>query len=1325
MVLCEPASAPQCTPSTPISGVYSQTSGNQGLRSVLPPGMDETNYYQHRAAGGSGATSPGSTSVVSVGTASDGEVSLARLSTQKEAERDRSRSSTMAGLESAPDALAQATIRAVTPEPAENGHGRVMVVDTGLAQASQASRGYGTTASAQTSPRSIPGGERRRQGLVFNEGQEGAYDSSESSPPPQPRSATRPRNHTMDGALSLRQQANASQTAESRHRVGSVSSSGSTPYLENDVRPPPPTVLATVGYPAAAPPPARPVEPKITVSGTKEKKSSNRRLIKRASSRPTSPLISPPPCVDSLPMPVPTDDANKILLLMKTLCGRMKGHAEYQTEPGGPWHAGVCYIDEEKGSLLFEYGQDGSFHAPIIGDLRGCRVLPVELPGDGRKCLELSSIRAGVEILLRPAAPAEVDFWLAALLCWQQLRPSGVRIPGGRGSISPAPGPGRPDMRRRGSLAPGGTATPKDAAIIKVGKVMLWDKGVAASPRSIVKRPSTRDLRGATTAWRRVSCILQDNGEFKLMTENDVSVLSVIELSQLSRCAVQQLDKSVLDEDYCIAIFPIYSATSKQLSIFRPVYIALDSRVLFEVWFVLLRAFAMPDLYGIEASTDHAVEITDLMSNFDGRMFRLEKTVSVRVTEAKIKRAHPPPDHHDRHGRHERDPLVGNYLAEVILDGEVRARTTVQADTKNPFWREAAQFSELATSLPYLSVVLKRVDGNLDSFGHQLQASLGLPRTGNLTEVMCGTVDIPLDKLERGRDHEQWLPIQDERNESMGTMYVKVSHEELVVLMAQDYQPLSALLHKFSVGLTGQIAAAMPQQLRRLAEIFLNIFQVSNSSIEWLLALVEEEIDGVSGHNNTKKMRYSRRLKSEESSNSGDREALVRDMGKTLAGEANLLFRGNSLLTQALEFHMRRLGKEYLEEVLSDKIFEINEINPDCEVDPSRIHHGDELEQHWSQLVHLTTEVWECIAESANRIPAELRQILKYVRAVAEDRYGDFLRTVTYTSVSGFLFLRFICPAILNPKLFGLLRDNPRPRAQRTLTLIAKGLQALGNLSTFGRKEGWMENMNKFLNTQRQSFKNFIDHVCSIPTERTTSSLPATYMTPVTILGRLSPIAREGFPALPYLIDHPRSFAALVRIWLDACQHHAADAHSFEGELATFHELCLDLQAKSDQCMAKIEALRAAESLSLMTDDLTDSLERSSLADSLNLAYANAPAWVDHDPYRPPGSSGSEVEDEHKQSLFRDIKFGSSRHDGLRQVSEHSDGPSNLAGTLRRNGKLPRNLFALIGGKKSRGDVDKGAGAHPMREKSRDKEDKGFLRGFSETWQKDGDHSRH
>ncbi|KAL2149182.1 hypothetical protein VTH82DRAFT_8530 [Thermothelomyces myriococcoides] len=1116
------------------------------------------------------------------------------------------------------------TVRAVTPDPSE---ASIDGLDGATGDPSQVPRGFGS-ASPQTSPRTIPGSNtnanaglpNRRQGVVFQDSLSSAVDGTSTSPPLRPASI-RPRTHTMDGAF--RQQL--APAHETRNRMGSFSSA--TSFTMSDDLKIPSFHSPTDSY--------RHADSGLSSSKDRKASGTRSRLTKRPTSRPSSPLSSLPPSVDSLPLPIPTTDANKVLLLMKNLCGRMRGEVEYQKEAGGPWVGGLCYIEEERGSLMFCSGDSGPFHIALIPDLRGCRVVPVERPDSDAHCLEVASAQLGITLFLRPVVAEDLEPWLAALLCWQQLRPNAAVSAASKPQAA-RPGnlvspPARAEMKRRFS-SPG----LREPAVIKVGKVMLWDKGAAASPRAIVRRPSTRDLRSSQTCWRRVSCILHDNGELKIMTENDVAVLSVIELSQLARSAIQPLDRSVLDEEHCLAIFPSYSSTSTQLSIFRPVYIALESRVLFEVWFVLLRAFTTPDLYYLDMDNGGRIsELTDLHREPTGEVFRLEKSIFLRVTEARLRGRTWTGEggYGDRQGRgSQSDQLVGNYLAEVILDGEVRARTSTKMDTKFPFWREDCMFTDLPAAPPELSVLLKRVESNSDSFAHQIQATFGLARAANTTEVLCGSVDIPLHELENGKDHEQWLQIYDEKQQSIGSMLVKVHHEELVVLLQQNYQPLSDLLHRFSPGLIAQITEALPGSLRRLAELFVNIFQASGKANEWLMNLVEEEIDGIGAKTPMRKGRFSGRLKSNDSIESTvDRELVVRDLSKSLQGEANLLFRGNSLLTQALEFHMRRLGGEYLTETLAERIHEINESDCSCEVDPSKLQHGEDIQEHWDQLLQFTTDIWNSIVASASRLPPELRQILKYIRAVAEDRYGDFLRTVTYTSVSGFLFLRFLCPAILNPKLFGLLRDHPRPRAQRTLTLIAKSLQALANLTTIGKKETWMQPMNRFLTAQRQSFKDFLDDVCAIPAERTAAPPPASYSTPVTIMGRLSPMAREGFPSLPYLIDQGQCFAALAKLWADAHPPSASESQVYEGDLLTFHNLCIDLHRRAADCLSRIEALRAADTASQPAEDqaaLCDVMDRINIGDMLNLsAYGSGStsAWGEGE-VRPPGSSGSEMD---------------------------------------------------------------------------------------------------
>ena len=758
-----------------------------------------------------------------------------------------------------------------------------------------------------------------------------------------------------------------------------------------------------------------------------------------------SPISNPAPHEDWLPSAVATSDPNKILQLMKTTCGRMHGILSFRTTTANTWVSGYCAINVASGSLIYQTKGDISLAKTLIPDLRGCQVRTLFEPESHITYLDVSTHTSGLGIHLRPHVPETFDSWLAALLCWQPIRPKGVQNKMTKPQSTVITERRYAERRRNSEIN-----LIKDAAIIKVGKMMYWDKVGSTATSSVpsAKRASTYKMqRSMCQWWRKVSCTLQENGQFNLYTEADVTLVSVIQLSQLSRYAIQHLDPSVLEDEFCIAIYPQYTSTSTQVSIVRPIYLSMESRVLFEVWFVLLRAFTIPELYGPEQSLEGgALSTSDksqvLHSATTSNMFRVERLLSLRIIEAKLRNPRERSSSEARTVSRQQKSLetvriVGDHYAEVILDGEVRARTAVKSDTSNPFWREDYNFYDLPPVLSSTSIALKtrnltQKDWTIVAHGpYALGQSTSRPMTlvGDVEvsplDTILGMVELRLDDIERGKEVEKWWPILTEQDGTVGEMLMKVRAEELVVLMSKEYQPMSELLHSFSTGLTLQIAHLVSSDLKRLSEILLNIFQVSGQSSEWIMSLAEEEIDGVGKDTPVTRLRYSRRIQSNDSYESGvERELLLRDLGKSAAVEANLLFRGNSLLTKALDLHMRRLGKEYLEETLSEKIRDIDESDPDCEVDPNRVQQQDVLNRNWRNLMTLTSDVWKSIYNSVSRCPPELRMIFRHIRSCADDRYGNFLRTVTYSSVSGFLFLRFFCPAVLNPKLFGLLKGK-------------------------------------------------------------------------------------------------------------------------------------------------------------------------------------------------------------------------------------------------------------------------------------------------------------
>ena len=155
-------------------------------------------------------------------------------------------------------------------------------------------------------------------------------------------------------------------------------------------------------------------------------------------------------------------------------------------------------------------------------------------------------------------------------------------------------------------------------------------------------------------------------------------------------------------------------------------------------------------------------------------------------------------------------------------------------------------------------------------------------------------------------------------------------------------------------------------------------------------------------------------------------------------------------------------------------------------------------------------------------------------------------------------------------------------------------------MMTFGAKEHWMEPMNTFLSSHRQEFKDFIDKICDItPTAVSTlSPIPPSYSTPLAILQRLPPASREGFPSLPYLIDHARSFAELVRIWLDNVDAGNPGLPFSDGDLTKFHNICVSLQQRTQDCLNRAErAERPNSTLSMKWEELVDKMSADASAD--------------------------------------------------------------------------------------------------------------------------------
>ena len=729
---------------------------------------------------------------------------------------------------------------------------------------------------------------------------------------------------------------------------------------------------------------------------------------------------------------------------MKTTCGRMHGILFFRTSTASSWTSGYCAINVGTGSLIYQSrGEQVAKTRTLIADLRGCSVRTQYDDQVQTTFLNVSAALSTTSLQLRPPVPETFDSWLAALLCWQPMRPKGVQNKMRKPQAIPMMDRRINDRKRTSNVA-----TQRKASIIKVGRMLMWEGPITSAPitnASEGRASSAKSSKLLSSSWKRVSCTLHDNGHFKLLTETDAKPIISIQLSQLSRCAIQRLDASVLDDESCIAIYPQYASHGTAEAQAKPLFFALESTVLYETWFVLLRAFTVPELYGPEHSSrsSQSGRNSGASSNLTPGMFRVERSFCIRVTEAKLRsptvRQTLTSRKSPRRDERVSESLNGEFYAEVLLDNEIRSRTAGKPHTSSAFWREEFEFSDLPAVLSSSLVVIKvqntaEKEWTMVAHGpYEISAgSHPLVVDGEIEvsahDTIIGRVDLQLDNLKHGTEIDQWWPIINDEDQQVGEALMKLRLTETVVLMKDDYAPLAQLLGSLSNGVTIRIAQSLSTELRPLSEVLLDIYQVSSRAGEWISSLIEDEIDGVHKDVPISRSRYSSRMQSQDSYEvSEHRELLVRDLGRSATVEANLLFRGNTLLTKAFDYHMRRLGKDYLDETIGDRVRNIDESDPDCEVDPNKVKSPHDLERNWRNLIAVTSHIWKAIAASANRCPPELRSLFRHVRSYADEKYGAFLRSVPYSSVSGFLFLRFFCPAILNPKLFGLLKGLSIP----------------------------------------------------------------------------------------------------------------------------------------------------------------------------------------------------------------------------------------------------------------------------------------------------------
>uniref|UniRef100_A0A5K3EM34 Ras-GAP domain-containing protein n=2 Tax=Mesocestoides corti TaxID=53468 RepID=A0A5K3EM34_MESCO len=484
------------------------------------------------------------------------------------------------------------------------------------------------------------------------------------------------------------------------------------------------------------------------------------------------------------------------------------------------------------------------------------------------------------------------------------------------------------------------------------------------------------------------------------------------------------------------------------------------------------------------------------------------------------------------------------YYCDVCLDRTLYARTTSKPSTGNSiFWAEEFDLNNLPdVSILTISLYREADGGGRDIRRGLLTRSNSKKLLKKSQNRLVGFVTLPVVNICSRNPAQTWLTLQPPSNADLinpalinpiefgtsnsvtctngissplgkphgssntvgGTgvrLRVSVRYKSIDILPIRAYAALHSLVRENAIEFTEWLEHLIPLKLKEeVASCLVNLHEQAGTAAAFLTDLVVREVSELENESMT--------------------------------------FRSNTMATKAVESYIKLVGKEYLHKLLHRYIQRVL-ICPDTwEVDPDKLSPhslsagsllspdgqgtstsatiiiqdycarkllSTDYEQQvtpnslsrlavltngrvaqpgslifsQTQLLQHLDFVWDAVCASIPDFPRPLLEVFSAFRSVLQPSKGaEFCDKL----ISACIFLRFVCPAILTPSLFGLASTFPgESSCQRNLTLIAKSLQSLANLSTFGDKESFMRFMNAYVEIQIPVMRTFLRDISSLP----------------------------------------------------------------------------------------------------------------------------------------------------------------------------------------------------------------------------------------------------
>ncbi|KAI1900422.1 hypothetical protein AGOR_G00049780 [Albula goreensis] len=370
--------------------------------------------------------------------------------------------------------------------------------------------------------------------------------------------------------------------------------------------------------------------------------------------------------------------------------------------------------------------------------------------------------------------------------------------------------------------------------------------------------------------------------------------------------------------------------------------------------------------------------------------------------------------------KHFTNPYCNIYL------NSVQVAKTHPREGQNPVFTEEFVFDDLSS--------------DINRFEISLSNKTKKSKESDILFMRC-----QLNRLQKGQLSDEWFPLSSHiplKGIEPGTLRVRARYSMEKIMPEEEYSEFKELILQKEFHVIYALANVCGQDRTLLASILLRIFRHERAEVPLLRTLNDGEIK--------------------------------------MEDEATTLFRATTLASTLMEQYMKATATPFVHHALKDTILKIMESKQSCELNPSKLEKNEDVNLNLSHLLNILSELVEKIFMAAEILPPTLRFIYGCLQKSVQQKWPANT-TMRTRVVSGFVFLRLICPAILHPRIFNIIADAPSLTASRTLTLVAKSVQNLANLVEFGAKEPYMEGVNPFIKNNKHRMIMFLDELGNVP----------------------------------------------------------------------------------------------------------------------------------------------------------------------------------------------------------------------------------------------------